>query len=77
MMIALDELGAHVEMRIAVLLGLRVLRRRLTGGVTARETPLRQRLARHRSVIAISLLMLTLLAAVWGVVHLLNLVGLR
>jgi hypothetical protein len=37
-MIVLDELGAHAEMRIAVLLGLCVLRRRLTGGTTARET---------------------------------------
>ena len=41
------------------------------------KPPLRQRLARHRSVIVISLLMLALSAAVWGVVYLLNLVVLR
>ena len=38
MVIALDELAADAEMRIAVLLGPRVLRRRLTEGATARET---------------------------------------
>ena len=41
------------------------------------KLPLRQRLARHRSVIVISLLMLALSVAVWGGVYLLNFVVLR
>ena len=41
------------------------------------EPSLRQRLARSRSVIVISLVMLASWAAVWGVVYLLHLTGLR
>ena len=80
MVIALDELGAHAglkKLRIAEFFWWAQFADVRPAARLLVKPPLRQRLARSRSVIVISLLMLALWAAAWGAAYLFNLAVLR